>query len=111
MTAVVTIDGAHRSHAIRMPNAALAFRPTSDVLSRIGQVENSTPAKPAVDEGGHEVREVWKYDGLRLSPVWVTAGLSDEEWTEVVSGSLSAGDRLATAATLSERQRRLRSGS
>jgi HlyD family secretion protein len=108
MTAVVTIDGAHRDRAIRIPNSALVFRPTPEVLRTIG----ATPAPPAI-EGGREnrdVREVWKYDGERLTPVVVRAGLADDDWTEVVSGSLSAGDQLVTDATISERRPRLLSG-
>jgi len=108
MTAVVTIDGAHRDRAIRIPNSALVFRPTPEVLRTIG----ATPALPAI-EGGREnrdVREVWKYDGERLTPVFVRAGLADDDWTEVVSGSLSSGDQLATDATISERRPRLLSG-
>ena len=107
MTAVVTIDGAHRDHAIRMPNSALVFRPTPDVLRTIGALP-----PPPIDRGreNRDVREVWKYDGERLTPVLVRAGLADDDWTEVVSGSLSAGDQLATGVTVSERRPRLLSG-
>ena len=56
MTAVVTIDGAHRDHAVRMPNAALVFRPTPEMLQTIGVM----PTPPKVDDGdGRDVREVW----------------------------------------------------
>ena len=73
------------------------------MLETLGESSESWPEHHALISEG-DVREVWKYDGQRLSPVRVTAGVTDPDWTEVVSGDLSVGDRLATAATMQERR-------
>ena len=39
---------------------------------------------------------VWKIDGEFLSAVELATGISDSEFTELVSGELKEGDRLVT---------------
>jgi hypothetical protein len=41
---------------------------------------------------------VWKYEGGRLVAVSVRTGLTDEQWTELLSGGLRPGDRVVTGA-------------
>jgi len=101
MTADVVLPVARREHAIRIPNGALAFRPPPDLLAAIGQVE---PA-PSSAVGGADgaVRAVWEYDGRQFTPIAVRAGVADEGWTELVSGSIRPGDELVTGAVLQHR--------
>jgi HlyD family secretion protein len=102
MTADVVLPVARREHAIRIPNGALAFRPGPDLLAAIGEVV--PPPSPA---GGTDsaVRAVWKYDGRQFTPIAVRAGVADEGWTELVSGSIRPGDELVTGAVLQHRHR------
>jgi HlyD family secretion protein len=74
MTANVTIEVARRDDALRVPVAALRFRPS-------GQ-PNSAP-------------QVWRSENGKLTAVPVTAGLSDGQFTEIVEGGLSVGDTVA----------------
>jgi hypothetical protein len=50
-------------------------------------------------------RALWKFDGRRLTPFAVRVGLSDDQWTEVVSGSIHPGDAIVTRAGLQKRSR------
>ena len=103
MTADVVLPGARREHAVRIPNSALAFRPPPEVLQAIGEAE------PSRGEGGgpsdRTLRAVWEYDGKRFTPIEVRAGIADEGWTELVSGSVRPGDALVTSAVLQRRHK------
>ena len=103
MTADVVLPGARREHAVRIPNSALAFRPPPDVLAAIGEAEPKTPSSREGNDG--TVRAVWEYDGSQFTPVVVRAGVADEGWTELLSGSVRPGDVLVTGAVLQHRHR------
>jgi HlyD family secretion protein len=104
MTADVVLPGVRREHAVRIPNSALAFRPPPDVLAAIGENE---PLDGKSREGEHDggIRAVWEYDGRRFTPITIKAGVADEGWTELVSGSLRPGDALVTSAVVEHRHR------
>ena len=103
MTADVVLPVARREHAIRIPNGALAFRPGPDLLAAIGEVEPPRPSPAGGADGA--VRAVWEYDGRQFTPIAVRAGVADEGWTELVSGSIRPGDELVTGAVLQRRHR------
>ena len=92
MTAYVNIAVARRQGVLVVPNAALRF----------------TPAEPAAVEappGGEEKREgptatVYVLEDDRLRRVGIVPGISDNRYTEVLSGKLQAG----TGVVVEERQ-------
>jgi hypothetical protein len=43
---------------------------------------------------------VWRFENNRFIPVDVVTGLSDDRWTEMVSGGVHAGDQLVTSAAV-----------
>lgn len=86
MTATVTLRGAHRDHAVRIPTIALSFRPPADLVG----------ANVAADRADVSRRVVWEYDGRRFIPEEVHVGLADDQWTEMIDGVLHAGDALVT---------------
>jgi hypothetical protein len=71
-------------NAVRIPDAALAFRPTEDISS--ARKSDST---------------VWLYDGARFTPVAVQTGLSDDQWTELAEGPLHPGEAPVMGVTTS----------
>ncbi len=75
MTATVTIEVARRDDVLRLPAAALRFRPAAEPVSG---------------------PQVWRAEGGQLTAVRVTPGLSDGQFTELVDGRLSVGDTLVT---------------
>jgi HlyD family secretion protein len=92
MTATVFLAGLEHDNVIRVPNQALLFRPSLDLLKAAG--ENATPVSRLGAAGDEESAQVWRYDGKRFTPVGITLGLSDAQWTEEVSGPLQAGDQV-----------------
>jgi HlyD family secretion protein len=106
MTAEVALGGMRRDGAVRIPNRALAFRPPPDVLRALGEAEPATPDTNGVsDNSGARPSDVWEYDGKRFTPIVVHTGLADDQWTELLSGSIHAGDTLVTSAVLRLRSR------
>jgi HlyD family secretion protein len=99
-TAIVTLAGSERAQAVRIPNNALTFAPSTDSFAAVDQeppVLNraDTPStKPAGTRKGY----VWKFENNRFVPIAVETGIADDGWTELVSGDVRPGDRLVTAA-------------
>lgn len=75
MTANVTVVTDRRENVVAVPNAALRFRPAA---------------------GG--AKTLWKVEGEELVPARVQLGMTDGVMTEVVSGEVRDGDRVATPA-------------
>jgi HlyD family secretion protein len=110
MTANVTFVWAERKETLRVPNAALRFRPSDDLVAasekpaRAGRPPNGSAPGPgggpgaAPPESPEELREaasrrtLWVLRDGKPSPVRVKVGVTDGTVTEVVEGELSAGD-------------------
>ena len=101
MTASVALSGTRKDNATRIPNSALSFRPTPAVLRALGEAEPAQPeASQAQTDTSRKPRELWTFDGKRLTPVLAQVGLSDERWTEVTTGSVHPGDAIVTSAVV-----------
>lgn len=83
MTANVQIVTAQRADALRVPTAALRFRPPPDTLGAA-----ATPAPPPGPV-------VWTPTGGTPEPLRVATGITDERHTEV-TGGLEAGTAVIT---------------
>jgi len=92
MTATVAIEVARRDDVLRVPAAALRFRPADDVLTALGR--SNVPATTA------NVARVWRWVNGVLDPVDVEVGLSDGTYTELIAGSLAPGTELVTSVAL-----------
>ena len=88
MTANVTIFTAKLDDTLKVPNAALRFRPSPDVLAHAGLA--SSPA---------ETQQVFVLAGDKLEAVPVRFGLSDGKYTAISSGTLKEGQRIVVKAT------------
>jgi HlyD family secretion protein len=119
MTASAEIEIARRTNVVRIPNTALRFRPTPEILaaldqgavpvhaggrtesggSRVVRVANTPPAEPAAS--GQETRaQVWVRDPDAIRSVDVLVGLSDGTNTELLQDNLEPGTELVTGVTL-----------
>jgi HlyD family secretion protein len=105
MTASVVLRGARRANVVRIPNRALSFRPSPDVFRALGEAEPVAEAVTTRDADNVRPRDLWTFDGTRLVPVAVRTGLSDDQWTELVSGAVRPGDAVVTAANIRRRAR------
>lgn len=97
MTATAVLVGAAHANATRIPNTAILFRPSLDLLKAAGQGDLSTARTQS--SGDEDLDQVWTWDGKRFTPVGVRIGLSDAQWVEEVSGPLKPGDSVVTNAT------------
>jgi HlyD family secretion protein len=96
MTATAILAGSAHENVTRIPNQALLFRPSLDLLKAVGQAGLSTAR--TTGSGDEELDQVWTYDGKKFTPVGVRIGLSDAQWVEEISGPLKPGDAVVTNA-------------
>lgn len=96
MTANVTVETARRDDVLRVPAAALRFKPADAVLRALG---TKNPDAATNQTRGVGVNTVWVYDdGLRAIPV--RTGISDGTVAELVAGDLREGTRVVTRVVL-----------
>jgi HlyD family secretion protein len=121
MTAYVSIPVATAKDVIKVPNAALRFKPDAqpnelkalyrragipdqnEKVSSGGEAKKAAPdasAAKAASGSKNDVRVVWKLvSGKTLEPVRITTGITDHTNTElghVINGNLKQGDALVT---------------
>ena len=107
MTAEVLLPGSRRDRVVRIPNGALAFRPSPDVWHALAANGTPQPKAPRSNAPGEErLSEVWTFDGTHLAAISVRSWLADDGWTEVLGGEVHTGDALVTSAEV-EKHRRL----
>ena len=116
MTANVTFVYAERKGVLRIPSAALRFRPPEDLVAgKFGdggakkkkKHKAEKAAQAATMEGaaknpgtGAATRSVWTLDGDKLREVPVEVGVTDGSKVEVRDGALGEGDVLVTDAVI-----------
>ena len=113
MTAYVTIPVAKAENVVKIPNAALRFKPDLS-LSELHQLyqkagipdEGDAPAKSKTKSTSKsDTRIVWKLRSAKtIEPVSITTGITDHTSTELVQvthGSLNAGDAVITGVAQS----------
>ena len=88
MTANVAIEIAAREDAVRVPNAALRFRPTAATFTALDQVQPPGASGPKAPAGAGS--RVWIYADHHLRSVPVTLGISDGQTTELLDSALRA---------------------
>jgi HlyD family secretion protein len=84
MTANVSIITATQAGALKVPNAALRFKWTVE--------------KAAKDSAPRKTQGLWILDNDKPRRVQITAGISDGNFTEILSGDLKEGDAVILEA-------------
>jgi HlyD family secretion protein len=84
MTANVTIVTDRHPQALRVPSAALRFRPSDHPL--VGEITGEA---------------VWIVKGSDIHPVAIESGISDGRYVEVASGEVKEGDSVVVEEGLS----------
>lgn len=85
MTANVSITIETRSNVLRVPNAALRFKP-----------ETAAGKSESNQERRMKGTKVWILEKEKPRPVQVTTGISDGNYTEISSGKLAEGENIIT---------------
>ena len=96
MTASLTIEVARRDDVLRVPAAALRFRPGADVMQVL---DGSKPAAATPTTGANR-GTVWQFVEGTLKPVAVTIGATDGTVTELSGGALVEGAQVVTRASV-----------
>jgi HlyD family secretion protein len=117
MTASISFQVDERKDVVKIPNAALRFYPNlehvrladrkllegSDAPGATGETEESDqPEQTLSAEERAELRRrrsrrhVWMVEGEFLKAVEVVTGISDSQYTEMISGDLKKGQKLVT---------------
>ncbi len=96
MTANVTFVYASRDDTVRLPNAALRFKPDAATVAAMTG-PNASPA-PSRDRLAADQRIVWTLRAGTASAHVVRIGISDGMTTELVEGDLRPGDPVVTEA-------------
>jgi HlyD family secretion protein len=105
MTANVTFVYATRADVVRIPNAALRFKP--DVATVSAMTIGSGAAPPGHDDLAVDQRVVWVVGkGGRASPRIVRIGITDGMLTEVVEGGVKPGDAVVSEANVANAPKR-----
>ncbi|MGE0357550.1 MAG: efflux RND transporter periplasmic adaptor subunit [Burkholderiales bacterium] len=101
MTAFVQVTANRREGVLRVPNAALRFRPPAEP----GQADKSGAAakagaasRPGGGTGGRRdaTSRVFRLVDGKLEAVPVQVGVSDTAYTEILGGAIAEGDKLVT---------------
>jgi len=101
MTANISIVSAQRDNVLKVPLAALRFRPprADGKNAQNGQQQNSQSVSnlPAVTPAQEGSRQVWiETDQHKLTALAVQVGISDDTFAELLGGSLHEGDTVVT---------------
>jgi HlyD family secretion protein len=117
MTAAVTVETARADDVIKVPNAALRFRPDASVFTALGQEAptrgqraqgqgtGAQGARGGQPQGGRGERSatdrgaVWILEQGALTRVPVRVGISDGAQTAVTADDLTPGTRVVTGAS------------
>jgi HlyD family secretion protein len=93
MTAAVTIETARADGVMKVPNAALRFRPSDEVFDALDQRAPERLQPTRQDRGR---ASVWVLEQGALTRVAVEPGINDGTQTAVVSSELKPGSRVVT---------------
>jgi HlyD family secretion protein len=97
MTANVNVEIARADDALRVPNAALRFRPDPEVLQAMGRPQargdNGQRAAPPADRGR---QSVWVLTEAGLRRTTVQTGINDGTTTAITGGDLREGAQVVT---------------
>ncbi len=104
MTANATFVYAEKQDVLRIPNAALRFRPSrenkeGDAAAQQGHGEPAGPEAKEHKPGIPSERKVWVLRTDKPEPVTVKTGVTDGVFTELVEGEVKEGDALITEST------------
>jgi HlyD family secretion protein len=110
MTASISFEVDRRQKVVKIPNSALRFFPLPQHVRVQDKplLEGKTPDKSDDQVTGvglsaeqraearrqRSMRHVWVQDGFKLRAIEVQTGLSDNQYTELIGGSLKKGDKL-----------------
>ncbi len=99
MTANVTIIVKQVRNVVKIPNEALRFTPPANLKQEDLKLNDLKTGKKAGKRlKGKHLRHVWRMKNGSLEHLLIKTGITDGEYTELVSGDVQEEDALATGA-------------
>jgi HlyD family secretion protein len=95
MTANVTFVYATEADVVRVPNAALRFKPDP---ATVAVMTAGAGASAAQEDLAVDQRVLWTLTGSRAAPHVVRVGITDGMLTQLTEGDVRAGDRVVSEA-------------
>lgn len=93
MTATLDVEVARKDDVLRVPAAAIRFKPSAEQLEAINATAaDASPRQP----------QVWQDTGEAIVGVRIRIGLTDGVWTEVLDAPFAEGTRLVTRVALGD---------
>lgn len=107
MTAYVNIEIANRENVLLAPNAALRYKPSTEVTASSSQQAGKTrPARPATSEnlgaGKLHVLRVAKNGKSSIEAIPVQIGITDGRMSEIITDQLKPGDKVIVGETIEQ---------
>lgn len=108
MTAYVTINTQSKKNVLRVPTAALRFRPPEN--AKLVPQDNAEQVKAADTKPSPKARgtrqqgKVWIHTPEGLKAVRVRLGITDRQYTEITGGALTVGDKVVIEQALSSEE-------
>jgi HlyD family secretion protein len=111
MTANVTVIYAEKDDVLKIPNAALRFKPGPEIFALLPKAasdearpaarrtETGRPAGGVGPDASAGAKVVWVLGNPSLKRVQVQTGLSDGTVSELISSNLAEGDRVVVGST------------
>lgn len=101
MTATVGIAVAERQDALRLPNAALRYRPANDSASTGRPRERAA----AEDKRSADTATIWRLDGGKAASTVIKTGISDGRVTELLGDALPEGSTVIVGDSRADQPR------
>ena len=93
MTATLDVEVARKDDVLRVPAAAIRFKPSAEQLEAMNAIAtDASPRQP----------QVWQDTGEAIVGVRIRTGLTDGVWTEVLDAPFAEGTRLVTRVTVGD---------
>jgi HlyD family secretion protein len=127
LTAQVRIITSNKPEALRVPTAALRYRPSDfeiamdetkkkmrgDATKPDAQKKDEKKEEPAASvdstdelglrtKTGERLYRIYKIDGKEAKPVDVVIGIANSKFTEIVKGPLQAGDKVVVRSLMAD---------
>ncbi len=93
MTANINFVVLQKNDVLRVPNAALRYQPKDNELN-----ESSKTTKPSNQPTLYQLSEG------KPTPISITTGISDGNFTEIVQGSIQAGDKVIISEIIDKKE-------
>lgn len=106
MTAYVNINTREKQNVLRVPTAALRFRPPEEAkLAEAADTKKAaTSSARGPGRGNRQMGKVWINTPEGLKAVTVKLGITDRRFTEIVGGELKLGDAVVIEQALSDEE-------